>query len=315
MSKERSHILDEANLIFYVCGASQEIERLSKPMQFGKSEFQDDFNKIHYALKYKKKTIDIIFDKKNFVPRIHHHKLTRQNSSSNNNDSVLSADYNMIMKHDPFSLRKNANTESSYAPSVSSSSNKSPPSSVSSSSFRFNPRQISSKLYDHIKKLNYNSSESSISGGSKTLISSVDNNALFYLVLPDGHAHLCDFLNSSSEEEIINLKQARCRNYCSISLFLKKLRLNLKLRSSEISRTVKYIERPSLPMRENFLIKEDILYEQLSNFSLDFSGNSASSSEKSSTSNSKSSLADDTYEDPNNYIDEESNLLEHRTVF
>jgi len=57
----RATQLDEADLIVYVCGCIEEIEKLSRPIEIGKTEWDHEYNKIHFG-KYQSKTINLKFD-------------------------------------------------------------------------------------------------------------------------------------------------------------------------------------------------------------------------------------------------------------
>jgi hypothetical protein len=60
-SSVRTSHLEEAELIVYVCGSAEEIEKLSKPIEIGKTEWDHEYNKIHSG-KYQSKTINLCFN-------------------------------------------------------------------------------------------------------------------------------------------------------------------------------------------------------------------------------------------------------------
>ena len=58
---ERKQIINNTELIIYVCCDENEIQRLASPLQIGFNDKHHFFNQIHYISKYSDKLINIVF--------------------------------------------------------------------------------------------------------------------------------------------------------------------------------------------------------------------------------------------------------------
>lgn len=61
--KTRRILLDQSDLILYVCCTEKEILKLREPMKIGQNDFHDDYNRIHFYTKYQRKSLNITFNK------------------------------------------------------------------------------------------------------------------------------------------------------------------------------------------------------------------------------------------------------------
>jgi hypothetical protein len=59
----RNLILEKSDLIFYVCGTSAEVEKLTNSsFKFGSNSFHHDYNKIHFLNSFENKCFNITFN-------------------------------------------------------------------------------------------------------------------------------------------------------------------------------------------------------------------------------------------------------------
>lgn len=80
-------MLKRADQIVYVCGNQEEIIKLRKPMKFGQTDFDHDFNRIHFFEPYKIKTINVTFEKTVEISKFADEKLIIHGSESSSTSS------------------------------------------------------------------------------------------------------------------------------------------------------------------------------------------------------------------------------------
>ncbi len=235
-SEERTKLIEESNLIVYVCCTNQEIRKLHEPIRLGLNSYHHDFNQIHFHDKFQKKCLNVTFnpnineqEEVSFYLNQHQASMINpeyhKNTNTNNNPSELTT-----------SLPLN--------PSINSSTN----TSMSSSMFS-NVQQMGNSFYLKLPAQNEQFIDYLFESNTNT---STSNNPI----------NLNDSVNSfkSIRRKLSDMPfklQMKKINSSIKNQIKKQLKLNKKLANLEIN--IKYDGQPD----ENESIVDD--YDNISN--------------------------------------------------
>jgi len=64
-SSQRLNLINNAELILYVCCSKKELDKLKLRKRFGYNDYNHDYNRLHYQPGFKNKTLNIVFTKTN----------------------------------------------------------------------------------------------------------------------------------------------------------------------------------------------------------------------------------------------------------